>query len=84
MDGTTIESPRDIGIVFAGHFKLQFGRRRPARLRIDLQKLFAHKVSIALANLERPFTIDEVKRAVFDLGGDKSPGLDGFPIHFFK
>lgn len=84
MDGTTIESPHDIGIVFAGHFKLQFGCRRPARLRVDLRKIFAHKVSIALADLERPFMIDEVKWAVFDLGGDKAPGLDGFPIHFFK
>lgn len=34
--------------------------------------------------LERPFTLEKVKAAVFELGGDKAPGLDGFPIQFFK
>ncbi|XP_039119031.1 uncharacterized protein LOC120255219 [Dioscorea cayenensis subsp. rotundata] len=28
--------------------------------------------------------MDEVKQAVFELGGEKGPGPDGFPIQFFK
>lgn len=31
-----------------------------------------------------PFDIDEIKKAVFQLGGDKAPGPDGFPISFYQ
>lgn len=34
-----------------------------------MQKLFGHKRAVDLVDLERPFTIEEIKRAVFDLGG---------------
>lgn len=37
-----------------------------------------------LSTLEGSFTLEELKTAIFDLGGDKAPGQDGFPIHFFK
>lgn len=37
-----------------------------------------------LSILEYPFSFEEIKKAVFELRGDKAPGLDGFPIHFFK
>ena len=33
--------------------------------------------------MERPFSEDEVKAAVFDLGSDRAPGLDGFSMAFF-
>lgn len=34
--------------------------------------------------MERPFSGEEVKVAIWDLVGDKAPGLDGFPIAFYK
>ena len=34
--------------------------------------------------MEAPFSKDEIKAAVFILGGDRAPGLDGFPIAFFQ
>lgn len=34
--------------------------------------------------LERQFEEEEVQKAVFDLGSDKSSGPDGFPIAFFQ
>lgn len=34
--------------------------------------------------LEKAFEEDEVCQAVFDLGGDKAVGPDGFPIIFFQ
>lgn len=46
--------------------------------------LLARKEQVELSMLYQPFTLDEIKRVVFDLGGDKAPGPDGFPIHFFK
>ena len=33
--------------------------------------------------LERKFTKDEIKRAVWDCGGDRAPGPDGFTFKFF-
>ncbi|GJU11118.1 hypothetical protein Tco_1133514 [Tanacetum coccineum] len=35
-------------------------------------------------SLESDFTNDEIKRAVWDCGGDSSPGSDGFTFKFFK
>ena len=35
-------------------------------------------------DLVRPFEEEEVKRAVFDCGGNKSPGLDGYSLPFFQ
>lgn len=34
------------------------------------------------SRLERPF--EEVWHAVFDSGGEKAPGLDGFPVAFLQ
>ena len=34
--------------------------------------------------MEREFEEEEVGQAVFDLAGDKAPGLDGFPMAFFQ
>lgn len=33
--------------------------------------------------LEWPFTEEEIKMAVWDLGAEKALGLNGFPIFFF-
>ena len=32
----------------------------------------------------RPFKEEEVKKAVFDCDGNKSPGLNGFTLAFFQ
>lgn len=37
-----------------------------------------------LDGLEREFQIGEVRHAVFNLGGDKAPVPNGFPIVFFQ
>ncbi|GKF19702.1 hypothetical protein Tco_0068340 [Tanacetum coccineum] len=35
-------------------------------------------------DLERPVTYEEVKRAVWDCGTNKSPGPDGFSFEFYR
>lgn len=62
----------------------QFGCKRSFRLRVDFQRLFQLKTPMDLTRLEDPFSVEEIKSAVFELGGDKAPVPDGFPIHFFK
>ena len=34
--------------------------------------------------LDAPFTAEEIYRAITKLPSGKSPGLDGFPIEFYK
>ncbi|XP_020109325.1 uncharacterized protein LOC109724810 [Ananas comosus] len=34
--------------------------------------------------MTEPFNIDEIKQAVFQLGGDKAPSPDGFPLRFYQ
>ncbi len=34
--------------------------------------------------LGAPFSPEEIKAAVFQLGGDKAPGPDGFPLSFYQ
>lgn len=65
-------------------FRQQFGIKRTSRLRVDLLKLLEHRSRVNLQNLEQPFSLEEIKKAVFDLGGDKAPRPDGFPMQFFK
>lgn len=34
--------------------------------------------------LTKPICMEEVKKETFQLGADKSPGLDGFPTFFYQ
>nr|GEU83844.1 hypothetical protein [Tanacetum cinerariifolium] len=52
---------------------------------LDPTDLFTKHVSDnSCAKMIRPVTNEEVKRAMFDIGDDKSPGLDGYSSLFFK
>lgn len=37
-----------------------------------------------VANLTKPFSADEIKTVVFQLGPLKAPGLDGKPAYFYQ
>lgn len=38
----------------------------------------------AVLRLHEPLSEDDIRQAMFDIGDDKYPGLDGFPASFFK
>lgn len=40
--------------------------------------------NLDLADLEAPFSVEEIKSAIFQSRSDNSPGLDGFTGAFFK
>lgn len=71
-------------MVFADRFQHHFSLKRMNRFLIDFKKLLMNRKSIDLSQLERLFTMKEVKTAVFGLGKDKAPGPDGFPLIFFR
>lgn len=61
-----------------------FNTSRTSRFLLDQQHLFSYKERVVLSNLDMPFSLEEIKHIVFDLGADKAPSLDGFPIFFFQ
>nr|GEX68091.1 RNA-directed DNA polymerase, eukaryota, reverse transcriptase zinc-binding domain protein [Tanacetum cinerariifolium] len=53
--------------------------------RIYLANVFNNQLSLKQQDdLERTVSIEEIKRAVWDCGTNKSPGLDGFIFEFFR
>lgn len=81
---STYNETRDIGKIFTSLFRSQFGTKSHSRFHFDWDRLLLNKDMIDLTALEAPFTQDEIKRATFELGADKAPGPDGFPIFFFQ
>lgn len=84
VGNVAITTIKDIGKIFEQQFRALFGQKRTFRFKVDLCNFLKDKVPVDLSLLERPFTREGVKRAVFDLGSDKAPGPDGFPMLFFK
>ncbi len=37
-----------------------------------------------VTKLSAPFSLEEIKIAVFQLGRDKAPGPDDFPLYFYQ
>ena len=74
----------EIGRVLTSLFRSQFGSSRDSGFKISWSKLLASKTNVDLSSLDAPFTIEEVRKATFELGADKAPGPDVFPIFFFQ
>ncbi|GJZ65153.1 RNA-directed DNA polymerase, eukaryota [Tanacetum coccineum] len=82
-DGVWIESPSMVKNEFLSHFRDRFERPKYSRLLLDTE--FPFKLdSDQKEYLERIVTKEEIKRAVWDCGMDKSPGSDGFTFGFYQ
>lgn len=46
--------------------------------------MFNFKEKVDLSNIDLPFSLEELKQAVFNLGADKAPRPDSFPIIFIQ
>lgn len=71
QDGRLVSEPKEIGRLFVSRFQQQFGIKCTSRFKVDLQKLLEKKQHVDLTDLERPFTMEEIREAVFSLGGTK-------------
>ncbi|GJR52135.1 RNA-directed DNA polymerase, eukaryota [Tanacetum coccineum] len=76
VDGNWIESPDLVKREFLSHFKNCFEKPMKTRLHIDLN--FLSKLTSDQRNdLECEVTKDEIKKAVWDCGIEKSPAIHG-------
>ncbi|GKE12159.1 RNA-directed DNA polymerase, eukaryota, reverse transcriptase zinc-binding domain protein, partial [Tanacetum coccineum] len=83
VDGAWIEDPRIVKNEFFTHFKDRFNITSSKRLTLDME--FPNKLSFdQKTDLERPFTKEEIKGAVWDCGLNKSLGPDGFTFGFYQ
>ncbi|GJZ54316.1 hypothetical protein Tco_0609201 [Tanacetum coccineum] len=81
-DGEWIDDPVLVKSEFFSHFSKRFQQPLCTSNSFDLN--FANPLShIESAHLERSCSRDEIKWAVWDCGGDRAPGPDGFSFKFF-
>nr|GEW42373.1 hypothetical protein [Tanacetum cinerariifolium] len=82
-DGVWIEDPIKVKDALLNHFAERFSYPCHTRLRLEVQ--FPNRITVEQRlDMERDITYDEVKKAVWDCGSDKSPGLDGFTFGFYR
>ncbi|GKD39143.1 putative RNA-directed DNA polymerase, eukaryota, reverse transcriptase zinc-binding domain protein, partial [Tanacetum coccineum] len=81
-DGDWIEDPGPVKSVFFAHFKNRF-QHSPGTAPI-LDTDFLNPISQSQRDfLERPFSREDIKQAVWECGGDRAPGPDGFTFKFY-
>lgn len=84
MGNTTI-SIEQVGAAFVDFFKDLFGQARPRNLCQKEYFQFGPLITPSQAvGLEATISIEEIKRAFFDMSNEKAPGPDGFSAAFFK
>ncbi|GJV99382.1 lipoxygenase 1, chloroplastic [Tanacetum coccineum] len=83
MEGNWVESPSVVKNEFLSHFKKRF--EKPQKVRPILNMVFPHQLnSTQKLDLEAEVSKEEIKKAVWDCGIDKSPGPDGFTFGFYR
>nr|GEV24518.1 RNA-directed DNA polymerase, eukaryota [Tanacetum cinerariifolium] len=82
-NGEWISDPHIVKNKFFTHFKKQFLPIQAPSICFDFT--FPTRLSPdQVQDLERTVTYEEVKRAVWDCGTNKSPGPDGFSFEFYR
>ncbi|GJT02921.1 hypothetical protein Tco_0824090 [Tanacetum coccineum] len=82
-NGEWISEPHRVKNEFFTHFKKQFLPIQAPSICFDFT--FPTRLSSdQVQDLERPVTYEEVKRAVWDCGTNKSLGPDGFSFEFYR
>ncbi|GJX40530.1 RNA-directed DNA polymerase, eukaryota [Tanacetum coccineum] len=83
VDGNWIKSPKAVKGEFFQHFSSGFDKPNASRATINMR--YPKTLTYDQQNeLESEVSNVEIKRAVWDCGTDKSPGLDGFTFGFYR
>ncbi|GJT75705.1 putative RNA-directed DNA polymerase, eukaryota, reverse transcriptase zinc-binding domain protein [Tanacetum coccineum] len=81
-DGDWIEEPGLVKAEFLSHFRSRFQPSIGTSPTLDTE--FLKPISHNQRDfLERSFSREEIKQVVWDCGGDRAPGPDGFTFKFF-
>jgi len=83
VDGVSVEGVNNIHAAVFNHFSKHFkvvGANRPGVAGLPFRKLTYGEAG----NLTKPFTLDEVKQAVWDCDSYEIPGPDGISFGFIK
>ncbi|GJV65700.1 RNA-directed DNA polymerase, eukaryota [Tanacetum coccineum] len=81
--GEWIEDPPKVKNEFLEHFSNRFSM--PTGQTINLDSHMFQKISIDQnADLESDVSLEEIKKAVWECGTNKSPGPDGFSFEFIR
>ncbi|GJZ81284.1 RNA-directed DNA polymerase, eukaryota [Tanacetum coccineum] len=83
IEGDWIDKPYKVKNEFLNHFSNRFARPTGPNIVLD-SNMFKQLSSEQIADLECDVTYDEIKRAVWDCGTNKSPGPDGFTFDFIR
>jgi hypothetical protein len=75
-------TPSELEETIFHHLHAILGASVPCTERFDWTQLNLPKPD--LSDLDRPFTLEELKRAVLESPADKAPGPDGFSGSFFR
>ncbi|KAJ9560860.1 hypothetical protein OSB04_006020 [Centaurea solstitialis] len=82
-NGEWKEDPKEVMEVAKSHFAERFiepSVMRPKFWSSNFKKLSSQDIHM----IERPFSMEEIKEAVWDCDGSKAPGPDGFNFNFIK
>nr|GFB93666.1 RNA-directed DNA polymerase, eukaryota [Tanacetum cinerariifolium] len=83
VDGIWCSEPDTIKDTFLNHFVARFSIPPAHRFKLSFQ--FQNRLTSSQAeDLERSVSNDEIRRAVWNCGDNKSPGPDGFTFEFLK
>ncbi|GKC74670.1 RNA-directed DNA polymerase, eukaryota [Tanacetum coccineum] len=83
VEGVWIDDHNSVKNEFLSHFKERFDRPCSSCLILDMT--YPNRLNLdQIDDLERNVTKEEIKRAVWDCGTDKSSGPDGFTFGFYR
>lgn len=83
VEGEWIDDPYKVKHEFLNHFSNRFSR--PSGPNINLDTNMFKQISFEQnMDLESDVTYDEIKKAVWECGTNKSPGPDGFTFDFIR
>lgn len=82
--GILCEDPMEMKAIAVNHFVNLFSAHEENDSRFLIPLFFPSLDQTTIAQLESRITPEEVKSSLFNIGGLKAPGFDGFPAHFFQ
>ncbi|XP_010684573.1 uncharacterized protein LOC104899135 [Beta vulgaris subsp. vulgaris] len=85
-EGNWKDNMKDVNEAFLGYYVCLLGTSMSNRTRVK-QVVIEKGPMLSdehIQSLERPYTAQEVKQALFSIPGSKSPGPDGFGGYFFR